>query len=302
MLPPLSNARRGFTLIELLIAVVITGILSSVIFQMINSQSRYATMQTARTEMMQNSRGLLELMSSELRGITLNQGLLYAGPDSIRFRLPLAWGVLCDSTASPVVAVFDNAVWDNATAQYSTVMQTPGSFGVGLAPWALAAGTPAPAVQITSPAANPSRQPAAATACAAYAPPTSGVTLMQFTGVAAPGTGALRQLFVFANVGYGRGPTPAANADRWVRRSFAGGNPEPVAGPISDLAFRYLDANGAAISTPSTGLTATALATVRGIRIVTTMRPRYTTNYGRGTGTAAQAVQQVDSVTIFPRN
>jgi prepilin-type N-terminal cleavage/methylation domain-containing protein len=301
MLPRLPNTRRGFTLIELMVAVAITGILSTVIFQMITSQSRYATIQTARTEMMQNSRGLLELMSSELRGITVSQGLLYAAPDSIRFRLPLAWGVLCDSAASPVVAVFDNAVWNNATTQYSTVMQTPGSFGVGLAPWALAAGTP-PAVQITPPASSPSRQPVAATACAAYAPPASGVTLMQFTGVAAPGTGALRQLFVFANVAYGRGPTPAANADRWVRRSFADGNPEPVAGPIHNLVFRYLDASGVPIATPTTGLTTTALATVRGIRIVATMRPRYSTNYGRGTGTVAQAVQQVDSVTIFPRN
>ena len=102
-----KRARRtaGFTLVEVMVALLIALILSGVVFQLIRGQSRFVTVQSAREEVQQNTRGALELMASELRSIEPG-GLVETDSNSVTFLLPRAWGLYCGGTATQMSAVF----------------------------------------------------------------------------------------------------------------------------------------------------------------------------------------------------
>jgi prepilin-type N-terminal cleavage/methylation domain-containing protein len=101
-----SRSRRGFTLIELLIALVLSGIVAGVVFQLVLGQGRFAQLQGAREEVQQNARAALEVISSELRGIG-HEGIADGTADAITLRSPLAWGLVCGylGTSDEYVAV-----------------------------------------------------------------------------------------------------------------------------------------------------------------------------------------------------
>ncbi|MBD0320507.1 MAG: prepilin-type N-terminal cleavage/methylation domain-containing protein, partial [Gemmatimonadetes bacterium] len=101
-----ANRRAGFTLVELLVAVVLTGLLATILFQMIRGQTTFTQMQSAREEVDQNTRGALELITSELRAVP-SAGIVTASADRITFRLPRVWGILCaPATAGRANALF----------------------------------------------------------------------------------------------------------------------------------------------------------------------------------------------------
>jgi prepilin-type N-terminal cleavage/methylation domain-containing protein len=89
---------RGFTLVEVMVALVISGILITVVFQMMNGQTRIVAVQSSREEVQQNVRGGLEVISSELRG-AIPGAILQADADALTFMQPRAWGMLCTDIA-----------------------------------------------------------------------------------------------------------------------------------------------------------------------------------------------------------
>ena len=92
-----ARSSAGFTLIEVLIALLISSILTGVIFQTLRASGRFVQTQDVYQEVQQNTRGALELLTSELRGVT-EWGLRQASADRMSIRSPRVWGIVCAST------------------------------------------------------------------------------------------------------------------------------------------------------------------------------------------------------------
>lgn len=83
-----QHGHKGFTLIEILISLVITAIVMTGIFSTFNTQSKTFNTQQQVTEMQQNARASMDIMSREIRmaGYSSPQGITFANLSSIRFR------------------------------------------------------------------------------------------------------------------------------------------------------------------------------------------------------------------------
>lgn len=88
-----------------MVALVISGLLMTVVFQMLSGQSRMVAVQSGKEEAQQNVRGALEVISSELRG-AMPGALLDAQQRSLTFMQPRAWGVVCGVAGMTVTALF----------------------------------------------------------------------------------------------------------------------------------------------------------------------------------------------------
>lgn len=104
-----AHNRAGFTLVELLVALVVSSIVAGVVFQALIGQTRFARSQTAREEVQQNARIALEIIASELRGVATG-GVTAAGPQFLRFRLPRAWGAICNVQSGSLAVLFPAGV------------------------------------------------------------------------------------------------------------------------------------------------------------------------------------------------
>lgn len=227
-------SRAGFTLIEMMIAIIITGLLAGVLFQMLQGQGRMTEVQGARAEIQQNSRGTIELISSELRSIG-PLGLTTGASEEIEFRVPIIWGVVCAASSGGLVVLFDTAevALPSSAAEGVVVRTAPDT-------WTQGAGA---AVSATT-----------STAC----------NVMNFSGDdlvvrevgtslsgAAPPVGA--PVYLYHRLRY----YSAADASgrHWVYRSERGAAGQPLAGPLDEggpggepFAFEYF-------SGPSTQVT-----------------------------------------------
>jgi len=105
--------RRGVTLVELLITMVVFGILGTALARLMISNSRFVSQQEALLEARQTARAAMNVVVPELRMVS-DGGLVAAAPDSIRVRVPYAFGVLCHNEYA-VLAPPDSEVY--ATAQ-----------------------------------------------------------------------------------------------------------------------------------------------------------------------------------------
>jgi prepilin-type N-terminal cleavage/methylation domain-containing protein len=110
----MSRARRprpsirdanGVTLIELLVVLVVGGIISGVIFQVVGGQIRISDRLSAREVVQQNARASLELITSEMRGVARG-GVVAAAPTSLEVRVPRVWGSVCHVTSNATYATF----------------------------------------------------------------------------------------------------------------------------------------------------------------------------------------------------
>jgi prepilin-type N-terminal cleavage/methylation domain-containing protein len=277
----------GFTLVELMVAVVVASILAGVILQVVTGQARSTDIQFARQEVRDNTRGALELVASELRGLSSAAGAIhYAGSDSIRFRTPLVWGVYCAATGGTTMIRVDSVVW---SAIRATV---PATVGV--------------AVQtVVSPETYAYSDAASSTGIVAVPPGNCAASAMQsdnktvvvgFTGVstttvpATPPPTIGRSVYLYRNIAYGDG-VATTTSDRWMTRGL-GTSVEPLAGPIDSLTFRYLNSTNTILSAPVADPTQ-----IRSIRVIIAMKAR------RGTGAdSLQIARSRDSVTIALRN
>ena len=91
------RARKGFTLVELIVGMVLLSIVCTAILSMIISQSRYVGQINTDVQMTDQIRAANELMSSEIADLPRG-AVLFARNDSIAYRLPVMWGVVCGPT------------------------------------------------------------------------------------------------------------------------------------------------------------------------------------------------------------
>lgn len=78
---------KGFTLIEILISLAITTIVMAGIFSTFNAQSKSFSAQQQVTEMQQNARAAMDMMTREIRmaGYSETRGVTFDNSTSIRF-------------------------------------------------------------------------------------------------------------------------------------------------------------------------------------------------------------------------
>jgi prepilin-type N-terminal cleavage/methylation domain-containing protein len=292
--------RAGFTLIEVTIAVVLSGILATVIFQLLQGQSRFTDAQTGRQAVQENVRGAMELIASELRAVPAG-AIVQAGAHSIRLRVPRAYGTLCTAMGAG-----GGTAW---------VALAPKTMPVDLPTGPLAATN----WGVSVPAAAPGVLQGARVSGVATGGGPCDATLrldganvqqvnVSYTGLAAAvalSDAAPVRVFLFQEIEYSVGKSSVTGAESdWLMRANAsvGGavsTRQPLAGPllpdapgsdIGGLTFRYLC--GTAERTP-TQATATPNA-IDKVRVVLAMRSR-----DRGTKTIQQLA---DSTTIHLRN
>jgi prepilin-type N-terminal cleavage/methylation domain-containing protein len=286
---PPARSRAGFTLVELLIALVIGGIVVSVVYQVLRGQLQFASYQTAREEVQQNSRAGADLIAGELRGVA-NLGLRVAGATEVEIHVPRIWGVVCASGASRVVVLFP----EFGSGPFGTAAEQVAARRERLAYRAAGTWNFAAVGDETL-----SRQTDARTACmdelnpepAITAAATDAARARWFTAAALanpPQAGALA--YVYDVVRYEVGPTSVPG--EWILR-----NDEPLAGPLptgadAGLRFRYF--NDEDLELTSLPLGDVDRASVRRIRVEVV-----TESEGRVNGTAQTERKVVD---VFLRN
>ncbi len=98
--------RRGFTLVELMIVAVVGSMVVGATYQIMLSSQRAMSIQTAQIQGQQTVRAGLDILFSELREMSREEGdILTMGPDRIEFRAMRAFGLVCgvNATGSPVL-------------------------------------------------------------------------------------------------------------------------------------------------------------------------------------------------------
>ena len=291
-------SREGYTLLELMIVVVLTGIFSTIIFQLLQGHSRFTEMQSARQETLQNTRGTLALLASELRAVPAG-AITLAQANRIAFRLPRAYGVLC----APLTPGMSGTAW----IAFPTGSFPPDFTMDNLAAWGLAVrGT----TQGTFEPMRVSGEVTAGNPCVADMNIVTGTGVpgapqlrgFNYTDLAGP-VAALRDssVFAFQPVEY-RVDASGVSAlqGQWIMRRVGNGQFEPLAGPIvqagegssaaSDvggLRFRYLCGSAEVAPALVSG------TSVDAIRVIAAMR----SNNGNSTRQT-----DIDSVTVHLRN
>lgn len=293
--PRTMRDRRGFTMIELLVAMVISGLLVGVIFQIMEGNSRFVRLQAAREEVQQNGRAALDLIAGELRGIPAG-GIVAMTAGSIEFRLPRGWGILCNtvdaSTTTAWVLFPDGAL--------------PADFQSGVQNWGIAVEqTPDPsqntgAWKFVSAVGGPGT----ADPCDALVPQSpnqragfsSGTDFVNAGVTAQPGT----MVMVFEQMKYDVEESAGTVPGHWVRRAMGWNsganslNMQPMAGPVSSvggLTLSYFEENGVTETTDPA-----AVRLVR-VRVITESR-------AKSERAGVFQAEQVDTTTtdVFLRN
>ncbi len=108
--------RRGFTLTELIIAAVVMAILGAALARILLNNSRFVSRQEAMMEARSTARAATQAMVAELHMVG-DGGLLAASRDSVKLRIPYAFGMLCRTTGSVTTASlmpFDSLMFASA--------------------------------------------------------------------------------------------------------------------------------------------------------------------------------------------
>jgi type II secretory pathway pseudopilin PulG len=233
----------------MLVALVIMAILTTVLWQLIRSQSAFVASEGQREEAQENARASLDIITSDLRAATPT-GIVTAKDTVLELALPRAWGVTCAaSTATSLTAVFPGLP--------STTFTVDANGGTGLMANSSATSTPSFTPRPTLTAARPQVTAAASVAVAANCPNAAGTTPVayQFTGTNFPVVAAGTLVMLYQMIRYDVAQSSGA---WWIRRSngmASGGTSfsmQPMAGPLlasDSLHFTYY-----------TGATATQVA------------------------------------------
>jgi prepilin-type N-terminal cleavage/methylation domain-containing protein len=88
------RGRKGFSLVELIVGLVLVSVLCTAILSMVTSQSRYVGQLNTDAQMVDQVRGANELLTTEIADLPRG-AMLYARRDSVAYRLPVMWGVIC---------------------------------------------------------------------------------------------------------------------------------------------------------------------------------------------------------------
>ena len=108
------RARRGFSLIELIITLVLVSIIGVASGRLLMSQTRFYTRLSAQRDARSVTRNARNIAQTELSMVEVGGGLVAASNDSIRVRMPVAWGVFCSAGTMMRLPV-DSAMYAMAT-------------------------------------------------------------------------------------------------------------------------------------------------------------------------------------------
>jgi len=291
---------RGFTLIELLAALVVAGVAATIVIQLLSAQGRVTRLQGARIESQQNSRAVLELIASELRGAD-SHSIASAEQGAVTFRTPRAWGVVCLHTHERMAVAFPSAaVAALRTGEEFLAVPPVG----GSTEWRF--------LDVSDRTGTAAERAEAQTACVAigsglpqvggvqspvrmYAP-RPGDSSPEPLGIAAGSPGLMpgTPVYAFDAVRYAVGQS-AAPPGWWIRRNTGPAMAmHPLAGPVPEsggLRFRFLDAAGDPLTDLST---AGARQSIRRVEasVVTATRERF----------AGEPLHDSASTSVFLRN
>lgn len=250
--------RSGFTLIELAVSLLIGAILITALFQTMSGQARFSAAQSGREETQQNTRGALEIMSSELRS-AVPAAVLQATAQSVEFMQPRAWGLLC---ADAVGATSINVVVPNVGAD--AAWSSNPLNGVLVQTGAVL--SPAPALGLTGRAQILTSAEVSVAGCGLN--PVGTVKVIQL-GLSTGVTGtAGNPVALYSLTRY---DVATVDGVRWLRRNSGvdasnAYTPQPLAGPLAADRFslEYRDGAGTVIGTP---VITSALQNIRQVRI-----------------------------------
>lgn len=110
----MNRDRKGFSLVELVIVVVLGTLILAAALQVLITNQRTYTAQTAQIQSQQSTRAALDVLYGELREISARGGdLVTMGTHSIRVRSMRNFGVVCARTATspPLLKVIKVGDW-----------------------------------------------------------------------------------------------------------------------------------------------------------------------------------------------
>jgi prepilin-type N-terminal cleavage/methylation domain-containing protein len=105
---PLSRSRRGFSLVEIITALTILAVIGGAMTKMILAQTRGYQYDNGGRRSRTAARSAMNIMITDLRMTQDNGGVSYLDATNHRrldVRVPVAFGVVCEVTASRVVMV-----------------------------------------------------------------------------------------------------------------------------------------------------------------------------------------------------
>lgn len=105
--------RRGVTLVELIIALVLLGLVSTSLTQIIRSQIRFADKQSSANQARYISRASLNVMLSDVRMVDADSGIVVAKSDSFTVVAPYAAGIVCGTSTSGSATVIALLPYDS---------------------------------------------------------------------------------------------------------------------------------------------------------------------------------------------
>jgi type II secretory pathway pseudopilin PulG len=282
--------------VELLVALTITGLLVGLVLKILSGQTRFVAVQSGKEEAQQNVRGALEIISAELRG-AIPGGLLAGDPQSLRFMLPRAWGVVCGTPAAGVVDLLlpvSGATGELAVGPGNGIMfNTSEPPGLSASSWAPAVtGTLATVTAAQSLGAPP------AGSCTSAMGSEGSLRVLRITSSSAIHTlGPARSVAVLYTVtGYSIATTAG---ETWLQRSngmTALGvlTPQPLAGPVVANRFRFTYYAGTPPAEVDVTGNPTLLRTVNMVRVQVVSESR--------ARTSGRAQRDSGAVTVMLRN
>ena len=114
--------RGGFTLVEVLIALVLTAVVGAAVTSVFVSQNAFYDTQEQVTEARAVSRAATNMMLTELRAVETTDGIIAAGADSLRVKVPFAIGVSCGVASGNLhvsIIPVDSVTWAQGRANYA---------------------------------------------------------------------------------------------------------------------------------------------------------------------------------------
>jgi type II secretory pathway pseudopilin PulG len=252
-----------------MVALVIMGLLTTALWQIVRSQSAFVASETQREDAQDNARAALDVLTGDLRA-ALPRGVVRAGDAELELALPKAWGVACGGgSATQLTAVFPPLPTD-ALAPATTASGLVVNTSAGNVPdW-----TPRPAVGggrgfvTASAAAN-----LAAAPCSAMGAQGAGLLAYQFTGTNFPVATAGQVVMLYQLVRY---DVAQSEGKWWLRRSTGMDNTgttftmTPLAGPIpaqDSLRFTYYTGAAAVQQNPAPGTDVAILDSLSRIKV-----------------------------------
>ena len=108
------HRRAGFSLVELIITLLLVAIIGAAAGRLLMSQTRFYSRLAGQKDARSVTRSARNIIQTELSMVEAGGGVVAASNDSIRVRMPYAWGVYCTNDKVAMLPV-DSAMYAMAT-------------------------------------------------------------------------------------------------------------------------------------------------------------------------------------------